>query len=151
MFFPLFQIHLIVTMYDSQNASSGRGGQARDAPPIANLTLQFSQQEDAAAAAAKPSGLNYASAASVNLDTSPRSLAPRRENVFISSKSKYNTMVANISPAELPTSLHPEKTFLLRLSGPSAVKVTPRDVCIALVSEGLMSLDEWDQFVMYYR
>ena len=135
-------------MDDSLSVSSGRGGQAHGKPPVSDLRSQFASDVNAA----EPSGFSYASAASANLDASPLSQAPRSGNIFSSvPKAKYNTRTAIIPAAELPRSFNPDRTFLLRLSGPTAVRVTPRDICIALVSEGAMSLDEYNDFTVYYR
>ena len=132
------------------SGSSGRGGRSQGAPPVADLRSQFSKADDAAAAD-KPSAFGYAAAAASHLDDSPRFQAPPSEGAYPKSRSKYNTRVASIPAVELPDSIHPDRTYLLRLSGPTAVKVTSRDICVALVSEGVMSLEEWDEFVIYYR
>ena len=135
-------------MNESLLVSSGRGGQAEGKSPVADLRSQFASAENAAG----PSVVSYASVTTANPDASPRSQAPRSGSIFSGvPKAKYNTRSAIIPAAELPQSFHHDRTYLLRLSGPTAPRVTSRDICIALVSEGAMSLDEWEEYTVYYR
>ena len=135
-------------MNPSANVGSDRGGNA----PAVDLRREFATADDDVRPAR-----SYANAASSQTNASPHSEAPfRNSGSIISSgghvpRAKFNSKTAYLPPNELPNSVHHDRTYLLRLSGTNAVRVTARDICIALISDGALSHDEWEDYVIYYR
>ena len=132
------------------NGGGSRGGRA----PVADLRRDFVGDDDDDA---RPSG-SYANVASFITNAAPppeTSFGGPAGSVLGRSvpvpKAKHVSKDAYIPTHELPNSVHQDRTYLLRLTGVNAVKVTAKDICIALISEGAMSLDEWEDFVIYYR
>ena len=135
-------------MNPSVNEGVDRGGNA----PVVDLMREFVAADNEVR---RPQ--SYANAASSQPNASPQSQAPIRSsgNIFASGghvpKAVYNSKTAYLPPNELPNSIHHDRTYLLRLSGTNAVRVTAKDICIALISDGALSHEEWDEYVIYYR
>ena len=134
----------------SANGGGSRGGRA----PVADLRRDFVGDDDDDA---RPSG-SYANVASfiTNAAPPPETSFGRPAGSILGRsvpvpKAKHVSKDAYIPTHELPNSVHQDRTYLLRLTGVNAVKVTAKDICIALISEGALSLEEWEDFVIYYR
>ena len=137
-------------MDDSQSESeSGRGGRF-DHAPVLNLRRDFCPVPE----------FGYAAAASRARDASPQSQPPnppsgslfsKEENLTGIPRANHNAMTGNIPSSQLPLSTNQDRTYRLRLSGQNAPRVTSNDIRIAVVSEGGLTNDEWEEHVIYYR
>ena len=86
----------------------------------------------------------------------PSAQPPRRQgsvlNYSVSDKATQNTVRVELDDKDLPDSVHmPSTTFRLRLAGKGAIKVNQMDLCVAMVSQGILTLEEWDNYVLFYR
>ena len=89
-------------------------------------------------------------------DTSQPTPAQRPRGSVLPSPSMHaaekNTVRVRLDDMDLPNSVHREsESYRLRLSGKGAIKVSQMDICIALASNGIITLEEWDNHVLFYR
>ena len=80
----------------------------------------------------------------------PPSAQPPRQ--IDSDRAINKSVTVTIDDFDLPKSVHPEsKTYRLRLSGKGAIKVNQMDLCVAMAANNILSLEEWDDHVLFYR
>ena len=94
--------------------------------------------------------VSFAAAAAHDLSGPPSAQIPRH---FDSSDRALNNAVnVTLDDIELPTSVHYDsKTYRLRLSGKGAIKVNQMDICVAMAANSILTLEEWDDHVTFYR
>ena len=125
-------------MSESMGSNSG----AQHSAPVLNFAAIFNRHEDQAG--------NGSGNANAQPNAPNQSEPPFANNRHVP-KAKHNTLTAMIPPENLPNNIHPSRTYRLRLSGPDAARVTPQDICVALVSDGTITLDEWENQSLYYK
>ena len=124
-------------MFESMGSNSG----AQFSAPVLNFAAIFNRHED-------QTGNGSGNA---NVPNAPNQSEPPFANNSHVPKAKHNTLTAMVPPENMPDNIHPSRTYRLRLSGPDAARVTPHDICVALVSDGTITLDEWENQSLYYK
>ena len=94
--------------------------------------------------------VSFAAAAAHDLSGPPSAQTPRQ---FDSSERALNNAInVSLDDIQLPSSVHYDsKTYCLRLSEKGAIKVNQMDICVAMAANSILTLEEWDDHVTFYR